>query len=181
MKAYYSFYHHHDLWKLRHIAEPPGVTIHTPGDLYETEIWDRSLLDGGDQAIHALIEEALLDTLVTVVFIGDQIHDNPYVDYEISQSIARQNGLVGIQIHNISNQDGRTDSPGQVPQVFKDGPFKAYRYFDKYKLADWIKEAANLARDHYGETSTDPLQDSWIRDGNETSNPDLFIDPAEET
>ena len=43
----------------------------------------------------------------------------------------------------------------------------AYRYFDKYKLADWIKEAADLGRAHYRETAIDPLRDSWIRDDDE--------------
>jgi hypothetical protein len=37
------------------------------------------------------------------------------VRYEIDQSIARGNGLLGIYIHNLKDQNGRTSAMGQPP------------------------------------------------------------------
>ena len=57
----------------------------------------------------------------------------------------RGNGLVGIQIHHLKDQDGNTDSPGKDPPRIEREGFKIYKYADVEKLAKRIEEAANLA------------------------------------
>jgi hypothetical protein len=63
-------------------------------------------------------------TTVTVVLIGEKTAKRPWVRYEIEQSIARQNGLLGIEIHHLKDKDGDWDwFAGDKPDVFPYIPF----------------------------------------------------------
>lgn len=71
----------------------------------------------GEESIKRLIREKLQNTTVTVVLIGAQTASRPFVQYEIEQSIARKNGLLGIHIHNLQDFDKQTSPRGRVPPV----------------------------------------------------------------
>ena len=62
----------------------------------------------GDKAVHNWIDKQLEGTSVTVVLIGSQTLDRPYVQYEICKSLQRGNAVIGVLIHNI--RDMRTGS-----------------------------------------------------------------------
>ena len=55
----------------------------------------------GDQAIRNWIDKQLEGTSVTVVLIGSDTLNRPFVQYEICQSLQRNNGIIGVHIHNI--------------------------------------------------------------------------------
>ena len=99
----------------------------------------------GDAAVKRLIDSGLKNTTVTVVCIGAKTAGRKYINYEIDKSLERGNGLVGIQIHHLKDQDGNTDSPGKDPPRIEREGFKIYKYADVEKLAKRIEEAANLA------------------------------------
>ena len=79
-------------------------------------------------------------TSVTAVLIGTESSNRPYVDYEIEQSYKRQNGIVGIYIHNMKDVNGETDLAGINPlstwHVEKDG-IKTY-FSNIYRTYDWV-------------------------------------------
>lgn len=60
----------------------------------------------GDSAIHNWIDKQLKGTSVTVVLIGAETLDRPYVQYEICKSLERGNALIGVHINGI--RDMRT-------------------------------------------------------------------------
>lgn len=60
----------------------------------------------GDLAIKNWINSQLNGTSVTVVLIGSDTLNRPYVKYEICESIKRGNGLIGVYINGI--RDMRT-------------------------------------------------------------------------
>ena len=62
-------------------------------------------------------------TSVTVVLIGAETADRPWVQYEIERSWNRGNGVVGVRIHDLKNQDSTTDAIGHNP-------------FDNFELAN---------------------------------------------
>ena len=79
--------------------------------------------------------------------IGAKTAGRKYINYEIAQSLERENGLVGIQIHPLKDKDGNVDDPGAEPPQIEKAGFKVYKYVDHEKLAARIEEAAELARE----------------------------------
>lgn len=62
----------------------------------------------GDAAIKAWIDGQLKDTTVTVVLLGANTNKSKWVSYEIDQSIKRGNGILTIDISQISDLNGKT-------------------------------------------------------------------------
>jgi len=80
----------------------------------------------GDEAVQRLILKHLDNTTVTVVLIGEETASRPWVRYEIAQSIARKNGLLGVHIHHLKDQNGFTTARGVKPSVPAGIDFPAY-------------------------------------------------------
>ena len=57
----------------------------------------------GDKAVHRWINSQLNGTSVTVVLIGRETLNRPFVQYEICESINRGNAIIGVYIHNIKD------------------------------------------------------------------------------
>ena len=64
--------------------------------------------------------------------------------YEIQQSIARGNGLLGIDVSKIADLQGNTsDLCGRIPQGYD---FYLWNKNDGYKnMGSWIEKAARAA------------------------------------
>ena len=99
----------------------------------------------GDAAIKKLIDGALIGTTVTAVLIGAETSTRMYVKYEIDQSIARGNGLLGIRIHNIKDREGKTDTWGANPLP---SGYSVYDWVNDNgydNLGAWVEAAAKKA------------------------------------
>ena len=99
---------------------------------------------GGDTAIKRWIDDQLDGTSVTVVLVGSDTCASKYVKYEIDQSIAKGNGLLGIDISKIKDLSGNTSTRcGKRPEGYT---FYLWNNDDGYnKMGDWIEEAAKDA------------------------------------
>lgn len=67
------------------------------------------------------------------------------MNYEINQSIARGNGLLGIYIHNIEDRNGYKDSKGLSPLPAE---YQTYDWInnDGYSnLGTWVDDAYDAA------------------------------------
>lgn len=72
----------------------------------------------GDDAVHRWIDKQLEGTTVTVVLIGTETLNRPFVQYEICKSLQRGNAVIGVHINGI--RDMRTlvtSSKGNVNSV----------------------------------------------------------------
>jgi hypothetical protein len=98
----------------------------------------------GDQAIKNWINKQLDGTTVTVVLVGEKTCNSRWVKYEIEQSKARRNGLIGIDISKIRDlQKLTTERCGQIPNGHK---FYLWNSENGHKnLGDWIEKAAKDA------------------------------------
>ena len=98
----------------------------------------------GEAAIKAWIDGQLQGTSVTAVLVGADTCSSKWVTYEIEQSVARGNGLFGIDISQIGDfQKKTTTCCGEIPKGY---PF--FRWFgDKGydNLGDWVEKAAKAA------------------------------------
>lgn len=99
---------------------------------------------GGDPAIKKWIREQLYGTSVTVVLVGADTCSSYYVKYEIEQSEARGNGLLGIDISKIKDFHGYTTQRcGAIPKGY---PFYLWNNGDGYhNMGEWIEQAAKAA------------------------------------
>lgn len=98
----------------------------------------------GDIAIKRWIDGQLENTSVTVVLVGEHTCDSRWVKYEITKSIKRGNGLLGIDISRIKDFNGKmSERCGQIPKGY---PFYLWNKNDGYNnMGDWIEEAAKQA------------------------------------
>jgi hypothetical protein len=79
-----------------------------------------------------------------MVLVGAKTCSSRWVKYEIEQSIARGNGLLGIDISKIEDFDGNTSYRcGEIPQGYK---FYLWKKDDGFnKMGEWIEAAARAA------------------------------------
>jgi hypothetical protein len=98
----------------------------------------------GDAAIKAWIDGQLKNTSVTAVLVGAKTCSSRWVKYEIEQSIARGNGLLGIDISKIQDFQGNTsDRCGRIPAGYD---FYLWNNDKGYQnIGAWIEEAAKDA------------------------------------
>jgi hypothetical protein len=113
-------------------------------DREEAGFWDAASWEEvkrkGTPAIEKWIDDQLKGTSVTVVLIGAQTWAREYVGYEIKQSHAKGNGMLGIYIHNMRDSSGQTDTKGNNPfdnwQVERDG--RNVVFSSIYSTYDWV-------------------------------------------
>jgi hypothetical protein len=143
-RVFFSFHYQRDIWRINQIRNIPNITGCAAAGFQDASLWEEAKKKG-DAAIKKMIDDALYNTSVTVVFIGNQTANRAYIKYEIEQSIARGNAVIGVQIHHLKNQKQETDAPGNTPKLLVENGFKVYKYTDYEQLATKIEEAAKLA------------------------------------
>jgi hypothetical protein len=139
-RTFFSFHYQRDIWRTAIVRNAHVVTARVAAGWTDASIWETARKKGA-AAIHKLIDGALEGTSVTVVLIGAQTAYRRYVSYEIRQSIARGNGLLGIHIDGIPNQKGDTDDRGEVPKLLSDAGAPSYDW-DRSTFAALVERAA---------------------------------------
>jgi len=140
-RVFFSFHYQRDIWRVNQIRNVPNVTGIAAAGFQDSSLWEEAKRKG-ENAVKRLILQGLENTSVTVVCIGAKTAERKYVNYEIEQSMERGNGIVGMQIHHLKDQDGNTDLSGAIPYKLKNNGYESYRYVDYEKLANRIEEAA---------------------------------------
>jgi hypothetical protein len=129
-RVFFSFHHDDDIWRANQVRNVNVVAgSHLAGffDHSEYEVAKRTGKDG----IQRMILSHLKDTTVTVVLIGTKTANRRWVKYEIEQSIARKNGLLGIYIHHLKDPNNPPSTRGAKPAVPQGVDFPVY---------DWDKD-----------------------------------------
>ena len=148
-----------DVWRVNQarFSWVPKGGYTEAGFVDEAEI--ETLKRSTDPAIRRWIDDQLYGTSVTCVMIGSHTACSKWVKYEIEQSIEKQNGLIGIYIHNMKDRYGLTsnagkDPFGEPPFNFRPASYLVYpccSYYDwtkdngHWNLGDWIERAAQQA------------------------------------
>lgn len=121
-KIFFSFHYERDAWRAGQVRNSNVVSSEDQYGFVDAADWE-SIKKKGNAAIESWIDDQLKHTSVTAVLIGAETADREWVQYEILKSWNRGNGIVGIRIHNIKDQEKKTDTPGRNP-------------FDDFKLPD---------------------------------------------
>jgi len=121
-KIFFSFHYECDSWRAGQVRNSNVVASEDEYGFIDGADWE-SIKKKGTAAIERWIDDQLKNTSVTVVLIGAETASREWVQHEILKSWNRGNGLVGVRIHNIKDQDQKTDVAGRNP-------------FDDFKLPD---------------------------------------------
>lgn len=151
-RVFFSFHYERDIWRASQVR---NCWITKP-DRETAGFWDAASWEAvkrkGDDAIKRWINAQLDGTSVTVVLIGAETASRPYVQYEIQKSWDRDNGLMGIYIHNQKDTNQRTDVSGADPFVAMGFTgIKTYDWVNDYgynNLGAWVEAACVQQRNH---------------------------------
>lgn len=110
-RAFFSFHFDRDAWRTNQIRNAGLVTGEQPVSHTRWEQIRRT----GDRAIRDWIDPRIAWASCTVVLIGEQTADRPWVRYEIAKSWEENKALLGIRIHRLLDSDGRPSRKGPDP------------------------------------------------------------------
>jgi len=149
-RVFFSFHYERDIWRASQIRN----SWVTKPDRESAGFWDAAdweeVKKKGEEAIRRWINNQLEGTSVTVVLIGAETSERKYVQYEINQRWNKGNGLIEIYIHNLKDQNGKTDIKGKDPFV-KLG-YEGIRTYDWVNdngyenLGDWVEDSYQRAQ-----------------------------------
>lgn len=143
-KTFFSFHYKIDVWRASIIRNSQIVEAMSPAGFEDASLWEDAKAKG-DSHLKKLIKDALKNTTVTVVLIGEKTSTRPWVKYEIEQSLERGNGLLGIHIDKLKDQAGQIGTKGKIPQLLTDHEADVYSW-NRDKFGEWIEKAAKNAR-----------------------------------
>lgn len=143
-RVFFSFHYQRDIWRVNQIRNLDQIVGTAAAGFADASLWEESKKKG-DAVIQKMIDDALYNTSVTVVCIGNQTAGRKFINYEISQSIVRGNAIMGLQIHHLMNSKGETDTVGATPAKLTGAGAKIYKYVDHAGLEATIEAVAKAA------------------------------------
>ncbi|NNM79824.1 MAG: TIR domain-containing protein [Gallionella sp.] len=108
-KTFFSFRYKKDNWRAG-IVRNSWVTKDkekVAAGFFDSAEWEKVKKET-DSAIEKWIDEQLKGTSVTVVLIGTDTAGKKWINYEITSSCKKGNGLLGIHIHQLKDKDQKT-------------------------------------------------------------------------
>lgn len=158
-KVFYSFQYKPDAWRASKVRNIGAIEDNKPASDNDWE----SVTKGGDPAIERWIRDQMKGRTCTVLLIGQGTAGRKWIKHEIQESWKANMGLLGIYIHNLTNQDGDISQKGANPfadfniqgvslsSIVKsyDPPYtisKNVRNHIAEKLEDWVEEAIKIRK-----------------------------------
>jgi len=124
-RVFFSFHFDKDIWRANQVRNCNVVAGSDTAGFFDHSEYEEAKKTK-DEGIKRMILKHLRMTSVTVVLIGSETANRPWVKYEIEQSIAQKNGLLGIYIHHLKDVNGSTSMMGNKPAVPWNVEFPAY-------------------------------------------------------
>jgi len=125
--AYFSYHFANDAHRAAAVRRASGLEADEP---ISAPAWEE-LGWGGDTAVTRWVTERMRGKDCLVVLIGAQTSLRKWVKWEIKQAWDSGRGVIGINIHDLTDQKGKTAKPGA-------NPFAAFGFGDS-KLSDHIR------------------------------------------
>lgn len=115
-RVYFAFHFGEDIFRVNQVRMSNVVAGPDRAGFYDHSEYLEAKKKG-DAEIARLIRSKLEGTSVTVVLIGRQTAERRWVQFEIDESIRRQNGLLGVYIHHLKDINGYADPEFLMPPV----------------------------------------------------------------
>lgn len=153
-QTFFSFRYKADNWRAANIRNSWVTKDRKAAGFFDSAEWEE-VKKKKDSDIEKWIDGQLNGTSVTVVLIGSDTAGKKWIDYEITASHKKGNGMLGIYIHKKKDKDGKTTTKGKNPfdkWNFKRGEevveYPTYDWVDNdgyNNIGDWIEAAAKAA------------------------------------
>lgn len=143
-RVFFSFHYQRDIFRVNQIRSLPNIVGEAAAGFGDASLWEETKRSG-DAAVKRLIDSGLSGTSVTVVCIGAQTAGRKFINYEISESLTRGNGVIGLRINHLVGHTRTTDPIGAAPALLTSNRVPIYTYRDANALAGWIEAAARAA------------------------------------
>jgi hypothetical protein len=145
-RTFFSFHFERDIFRANQVRNCNVVVGADVAGFFDHSEYEDAK-KRGDSAVEKMILDHLRNTTVTVVLIGTETANRPYVRYEIDESIKRKNGLLGIYIHHLKDNKQETSPRGAKPSVPLGTDFPAYDWDGDIKRFATEIEAAGKRAD----------------------------------
>lgn len=155
-RVFFSFHYQRDVTRAMVVRNSWVTQDREAAGFFDGSLEEKARREG-DEAVRRLINAGLNNTSVTVVLIGAETATRRWVTYEIRRSHERDNGMLGIHVHNIPNFARVTDPAGFNPfdnlTVTNTGK-RLSAYYPTYdwtadrgyqNLGTWVDDAARRA------------------------------------
>jgi len=157
-RVFFSFHFERDAWRAGVVRNSGAFKDIDDAGYWDAAEWE-ALKKKGDTAVQNWINDNLTGTSVTVVLIGYETSSRKWVRYEVKKSHEKGNGLLGIYIHQIKDNEGKTDKKGKNhfgelgtkpngDSIFFGQLYPTYDWVDDNgyeNLGKWIEKAAKEA------------------------------------
>ena len=151
-KVFYSFHYQNDISRVMTVRNR-WVTF---GNQTASGIIDHADFEKvqrqGNAAIERWIDSQLLGTTATIVLIGAETLNRPYVQYEIMKSRDRGNAIVGVYVNLIKDLSGHTSTACSRYTVIG---------YDRDGSSVWFDDVADGIYDYVNDNGYSNL-DSWV-------------------
>lgn len=111
MAVFFSFHYDRDSWRVQQVMNIQAIEGQP---LLTSQEWE-AVKKRGDKAIEDWINEQMSYKTAVVVLAGKETANRKWVNYEIIRAWNNKKPLVGIRIHGLADQNGRTDTAGSNP------------------------------------------------------------------
>jgi MTH538 TIR-like domain (DUF1863) len=141
-KTFFSFHYKNDVWRANQVRNSWVTKDNNESAGFVDSADFEEVEKDGDSAIKRWIDNQLVGTSVTVVLIGTDTSNRPYIKYELEKSYAKGNGMLGIYIHKLKDQYSRTSTKGSnmFGEIGKDSNGNAIYFSSVYKTYDWVDD-----------------------------------------
>jgi hypothetical protein len=113
-RVFFSF-HYQDVIDFRaNVVRNHKITKDNNAGYFDASIWETAKKTS-TLALKRLINKELENTSVTVILIGSETFERPWVRYEIFRSIYAGNKVIGVHINKINGKDQKTKNYGNNP------------------------------------------------------------------
>jgi hypothetical protein len=141
-RAFFSFHYKNDVWRANQVRNSWVTKDDKEAEGFVDAAEFEKVEKQGEQTIKNWINGQLKGTSVTVVLIGPETNNRPYVKYEIEKSHETGNGMLGIYVHQLKDQDGKTSNKGsnQFGEIGKDSKGNPIYFSAEYPCYDWASD-----------------------------------------
>ena len=98
-RVFFSFHYKNDVWRANQVRNSWVTKEYREAAGFIDSADFEELKRKGEDAVKRWIDEQFKNTSVTVVLIGSETSDRPYVRYELQKSFEKGNAILGVHIH----------------------------------------------------------------------------------
>lgn len=140
-RAFFSFHYAPDCWRAAQVRNSWVTQDRKAAGFFDSAEWEQ-VKKKRDSEIEKWIDKQLEGTSVTVVLIGSNTYGRKWINYEIKSSYKKDNGILGIYIHNKENSKGLKSTKGRNPleywSIERNG--RKVQFSEIYPTYDWVND-----------------------------------------